>query len=327
LRDCDVARVHVHHHYGNEHYLRRLTESLEVPYDFTVHDYYVLSPHPHLIAPSGRFVGEDLYAAAGQLLDSPYAKAPPASLAAWQAENRWLLIDANRVIVPTRDVDQRLRASIPSIQTIVAAHPAYEHKWRAIKVPFEDNSALRICVLGVVQLHKGLDILSACARLARSNHDPIEFHVIGTTERNRELLDLGVRISGPYTQEDLPHLLRGCSPHLLWYPAQCPETFSYTLSEGLDSGLPLVVPDIGAFPERVGARPWTWVREWNLEPEEWIDFFLTIRRENFARGTPPKRVGTPWDISDQFYHEEYLEWAAEERSGVGRINSLRTAAE
>jgi glycosyltransferase involved in cell wall biosynthesis len=327
LKDCGVGRVHVHHHYGNEHYLRRLIDVLDIFYDFTVHDYYTLSPHPHLIAPNGRFVGEDLYAAARQLLAGKYAKQHPASLAAWQAENRWLLLGASRVIVPTRDVDRRLRANIPSIQTIIAAHPAEERKWRPIKAPFERDARLRICVLGVVLLHKGVDILAACARLARANHDPIEFHVIGTTDRNRELLDLGVRITGPYSQEDLPHLLRGCSPHLLWYPAQCPETFSYTLSEGLHSGLPLVVPNLGAFPERVGARCWTWVREWNLEPEEWIDFFLSIRRENFAKSTPPEPVGVPWDITDEFYHEEYLDWACEDRTEADQTKLLRTAAE
>jgi glycosyltransferase involved in cell wall biosynthesis len=292
-----------------------------------MHDYYSLSPHPHLIAPDGRFVGEDLFASAQALLDGNYAKQHPASLAGWQAENRWLLVGASRVIVPTRDVDRRLRANIPSIQTIIAAHPADDRRWRAIAVAFQRDSALRICILGVVLPHKGVEILSACARLARANHDPIEFHVIGTTDRNRELLDLGVRISGPYTQEDLPHLLRGCGPHVLWYPAQCPETFSYTLSEGLQSGLPLVVPNLGAFPERVGARPWTWVREWNLEPEEWIDFFLSIRAENFANGAAPEPLGTPWDVTDQFYHGEYLAWATEERSAADETNLLRTAAE
>src|SRR2546427_7883740 len=39
-------------------------------------------------------------------------------------------------------------------------------------------------------------------------------------------------------------------PDLAWFPAQWPETYSYTLSACLAAGLPIVAPEIGAFPER-----------------------------------------------------------------------------
>lgn len=38
---------------------------------------------------------------------------------------------------------------------------------------------------------------------------------------------------------------------LIWFPAQWPETYSYTLSACLLGGWPVVAPDLGAFAEKV----------------------------------------------------------------------------
>ena len=39
----------------------------------------------------------------------------------------------------------------------------------------------------------------------------------------------------------------------------CPETYSYTLTTAIDSGLPIVATEIGALPERLTGRPQTWI--------------------------------------------------------------------
>ncbi|MFZ7112438.1 MAG: hypothetical protein ACOWYE_12205, partial [Desulfatiglandales bacterium] len=72
-------------------------------------------------------------------------------------------------------------------------------------------------------------------------------------------------------------LISKSDPHLIWFPAQWPETYSYTLSAALESGRPLVVPDIGAFPERVRGRPLTWVEPWDKPSDRWLEFFLDLR--------------------------------------------------
>ena len=41
---------------------------------------------------------------------------------------------------------------------------------------------------------------------------------------------------------------------LFWFPASCPETFSFTLSEVLETGIPIIASKIGSFPERVKYR-------------------------------------------------------------------------
>jgi glycosyltransferase involved in cell wall biosynthesis len=315
LRDCRVSRVHIHHLFGNEHYLRRLIEALNVPFDYTLHDYYALSPQPHLVGPDGRFVGEDLEAAEEKLLTSGIVRTRPASLRQWRRETSWLLADAARVVAPTNDITRRYQAYFKSLATVVAAHPEAGKAPLMSRSDFSAGQRMRIVCLGVMTEHKGLEVLATCARLARALGDPLEFYLVGdaaTENGGRKLRKSGVEVLGTYADDrELFKRLCAVSPHLLWYPVQCPESFCYTLSEGMSTNLPLVVPDLGSFPERVGGRPWTWVRPWDLEPEEWLAFFLSIRDRNFAVNVPPEVFGTPWSVTDDFYRTGYLNWISE----------------
>ena len=98
----------------------------------------------------------------------------------------------------------------------------------------------------------------------------------------------------------------------MWFPAQWPETYSYTLSACLLAGVPIVVPDLGAFPERVSHRPWTWVRPWRASAEQWLAFFMEIREKHFITGDAPAVApgavvdGMPADPVPWSYTKDYL---------------------
>ena len=64
-------------------------------------------------------------------------------------------------------------------------------------------------------------------------------------------------------------------PDLLWFPAQWPETYSYTLSAALRHGLPVVCSDLGAPAQRLAGRPFSLILPWNSTPQVWLDALLT----------------------------------------------------
>jgi glycosyltransferase involved in cell wall biosynthesis len=312
LEACKLDRIHIHHEFGNESYLERLVNRLGKPFDFTVHDYYALSPNPQLIGPDNRFIGEDLASNANRLLAMSMCSKRPANLANWQSDHRWLLTDAARVIAPSHDVANRLKANVPTLNPIVAAHPEKHTFHQSIHIEkIEAHSPLRIAVLGQLSEHKGCGVLLKCAQLAQKNDYPLSFDLIGQPNVDGDALaQAGVRISGPYDDLLLQTLIRSRRPHLIWYPALWPETYSYTLSAAFTAALPIVVPDIGAFPERVVGRRWSWVCSWDLAPNEWVDFFKHIREANFLAGVEPEcPVGMPSN-DDNFYEQEYLSWHA-----------------
>jgi glycosyltransferase involved in cell wall biosynthesis len=113
-------------------------------------------------------------------------------------------------------------------------------------------------------------------------------------------------------------LIADRQPHLLWYPSRCPETYCYSLSAGLNTGLPVVVADIGAFPERVADRPWSWVCPWDWDPLEWIAFFLDVRARHFLPMSPPvPPSSTASKLNHTFYPDDYLA-PVERDNGVAR---------
>jgi glycosyltransferase involved in cell wall biosynthesis len=318
LTACHLDRIHIHHALGNDHYLEHLVRRLGKPFDFTVHDYYALSPNPQLIGPDNRFVGEDLAANAEHLLAKSMCPKRPTSLIAWQTACRWLLADAARVIVPSHDVSRRLRANLPQLNPIVAYHPEIRGPHEPIHLErIDPETRLRIAVLGQISPHKGHDVLRKCASMVQENKHPLSFDLIGQPVADAKSLEkAGVRISGPYKDRDIQKLIQDRHPHLIWYPALWPETFSYTLSAGLEARLPLVVPNLGAFPERVAGRKWTWVCSWDRAPIEWVAFFLHIRDAHFAVGLEPETPGGVLPKDGNFYEHEYFSWRDEPSEAV-----------
>ena len=69
------------------------------------------------------------------------------------------------------------------------------------------------------------------------------------------------------TRPTCPDLLAHYRVALVLYPSAGPETFSYTLTESWTAGRPVLVPPIGALPERVQGTGAGWV----MTDAEWRD--------------------------------------------------------
>ena len=93
-------------------------------------------------------------------------------------------------------------------------------------------------------------------------------------------------------------------PHVVWFPGQCPETYSYTLTTAINAGLPIVATQIGAFPERLEGRPLTWLVDPEASPEEWLAVFAKVRGMLASQRKPP--VGRPRRAVADYYRDHYL---------------------
>jgi glycosyltransferase involved in cell wall biosynthesis len=260
------------------------------------------------VGADGRFVGDDLEAHEKELLATSIARRRPTSLAAWQDAHNWLVTDADRVIVPSLDVARRVSRFFPAVRPIVSAHPEAGKAAREITFPsLTPADTFRVAMLGDFLRHKGKDTFSECAKIVRRSADKISFELIGDAYGDSQLLrEAGVWVSGRYEEGDVRALLAQRQPHLLWYPAICPESYSYTLSVGLESGIPLAVTDLGSLPERVAGRPWAWVCPWEYTAADWISFFRRIREKNFLSKMAPTRPAGTKPVTSSFYPADYL---------------------
>ncbi|MBB1126934.1 glycosyltransferase [Thiospirillum jenense] len=272
LRDLGVARLHYHQVVGLPERVLALADDLALPYDVTIHDYMVICPHIHLLTAAGRYCGEPEIS----LCDKCLADRPPQAFAHWTPfsitnwRQRWQawLAQATRVICPSQDVASRLQRYWPTLHCTVAPHP---------RPPLPNQHAhltaaqcVKVLILGGLSQPKGRDLVYQCALFAQQHQQPLFFRVIGPAEPLPQTWPaVPLQVTGSYEERDLMALIALERADVFLFPAQIPETFSYTLSAALQTGLPIVATALGAFIERLANYPLAHLLPLDSAIEDW----------------------------------------------------------
>ncbi len=314
LQAYGVRHMHFHHLIGHGKQLRELPARLGVAYDFSAHDFYTMCPHISLTDSSNRFCGEDGSGNCHKCLPAQTGAEPAPQIDGWRVENADFLSNARHVLAPSRDAARRFVRFAPKADIRFAPHcDIHDRATREVAAPAPHAAAavLKIVVIGALSAIKGADLLEAVAADAVRRGLPIEFHLLGFAYRTlKSGPGTALTVHGPYADAELPILLAELKPDLAWFPAQWPETYSYTLSACLDAALPIVAPDLGAFPERLAARSWTWIRPWSDDAPTFARFFDEVRTTNFIAAQPPVPPVLPAAASlDESVESEIGSWS------------------
>lgn len=315
LKGLRVQRIHYHHVLKHQDCIKDLPRDLGVDFDFTVHDYFTVCPQIHLLDYTNEYCSEPDEKACNKCI----AVAPPqqgfdGTVNEWRNRYTWLVQKADRVIVPSVDVANRIRNYFPLVSPVVAPHPDItpEERYTPVSVrQLEPSEPLRIAVLGAMSQGKGADLLEACALDARQRGLDIDFHLIGYAYRKLcSIPRARLTIHGEYEEDQLQGYFDVIKPHLVWFPARGPETYSYTLSSCLKLGMPIAATDLGALPERLAGRDSSWVLPWQTTARDWSDFFAKLATEHFSGKTAPvtESVSPTLSGDDEFYTKKYLGW-------------------
>lgn len=300
LSSLGVGRVHFHHTMGLHTRLWGLPCDLDCQYDITVHDYYFINGNPTLTNGKARFVGDDY----GYAFDQACAEAYPIPVSAkqWRCNVGELIEKADRLIFPSSDACQRFSQFFSTNEAIVAWHPDHILAKPYPEISFKDTRPrpLRILVLGALSREKGADLLEQIAE--QLSGEGFEFHLAGYAYR---ALSASVFTLGPYENGEASELIDSVSADVIWFPALWPETYSYTLSHALEKGLPVVVPDIGAFTERVRGRSNVATIPWNSSVETWLKFWREVKNSGELCGNDAPMGGLT-EQTAEFYSASYL---------------------
>ena len=319
LRSMQVARIHIHHLMGMDMDVRALISRLGVPFDVTVHDYYALCPQINLLPwRDSLYCGEpDIAGCNACIANRPSHGAR--DIITWRGQHAWQFREADRVLCPTQDVITRLRRYGLAGNAVLAPHEKVEVAPWPMRILPPGQGKLRIAVLGTLVNHKGARIVASVAELA----DPkaIEIHLIGDVEGSFAASALKrMKVTGRYDEADLPALIKTAAPHVIWFPATLPETFSYTLSAAIAAGAPIAATRIGAHQERLDGRPYTWLADVATSPLAWIALFERIRGR-LAEAPPAAPVLRP--ANADFYATQYLQPLTGRRSARRRATPSR----
>ena len=106
-----------------------------------------------------------------------------------------------------------------------------------------------VASVGRIGPHKGSEVLVKMQHMVQERGLPIDFMVIGDFVDPR--FSGKIKDTGPYNPDDLAKFLHDFEVSCVVLPFRWPETFSYVTHEICAVGIPLVVPNIGAPPEKV----------------------------------------------------------------------------
>jgi len=325
LNFVGVGHIHFHHLIGINDKILDIKNHLSCGYDVTIHDYYFINSNPSLTDKNGIFAG-DIPEVRDRLCNETIKLPSDLTASQWREKFSAWLNSADRVIFPSADTKKRFCSIFPdtTINSIVAWHPDYEVSAPYPQVSFNYTSGerLKILVLGAISREKGALMLEEVANNLK--HENIEFHLLGYAFRPLE----SVITHGAYSSNELSHKLMAIQPHVMWYPAQWPETYSYTLSAALENGIPIIAPNIGAFGERLAGRKFTRIVEWDSSVRKMNQLFLSLYKnpETFfnKENVEPFLDISEVDIQKDFYRKSYIkpEWFRESMLGRTDIKSL-----
>jgi glycosyltransferase involved in cell wall biosynthesis len=293
LRALAVRRVDLLCTIGLQAHAPALLDRLAVPFDVTLLAYELLADNAHLMDPAGRFVGEHAISALAAPIRSP------------------LLASAERRIACSRDLAWRAGRLLPGQPILPVRLPERgEPDQRAPRLPkLRAGEPLRVLVLGRLAPHKGLATIREVARIADARNFPIEIICLGEAQVPPSELPASarVRLLGRYDVAQLESIVRPLRPHLAWLPFAVPETHSFTLSEVMGLRLPLLATGIGAVPERVEGRSYTWLLPFEeATPEGFLGWLENLARERLV--IPPHWLPTGHlpPLAADFYERDYL---------------------
>jgi glycosyltransferase involved in cell wall biosynthesis len=252
VRDYGITAVVISSLIGHSLDILRLT----VPVIVVCHDYYPLCAAIYLV------FGETICERCGEpelhacnesnpqnifFLNSP----PPAWLELRREFEMEVLRSKIPLIAPTPSVRQHYCRLAPALfdNFQVIAHGTTRITTTPLPPP-SDHAGLRIVVLGSVASHKGMAILRDVISSAPHSY---EFHLVGCGDEGTQAFGSMKRVFTvpQYDWIDLPDIMRRISPDLGLLVSIVPETFSYTLQELMDMGIPPVCTRIGSFADRI----------------------------------------------------------------------------
>lgn len=279
LRAIGIDRIHLHHVHGLPAWILDLPRALGVPCDVTLHDYFAACPRYHM-GPDGDC--DDGKGRCERCLDAgpdPWGL----GLGGWRERFDGFLRDAARVIAPSHDVASRMQRYFPGLALEQWPHP---------ERPLRPVVLFKVALLGAVSEAKGARVLEACAQDAARRALPLHFHVIGHVDRPMETAPRApLTIGGSYAEDDVARIVALERPDAWLFLSRVPETYSYTLSIALGTGLPIVAIDLGAIGERLREARSAHLVAAEATPAQINDALLAHLQR--ARMTPRARVATP----------------------------------
>ena len=233
-----------------------LAQTLNATLDFKIHDFYALCSSPHLLDFEGKYCGvpQD-FGVCSRCLKRNYGwyhswypeENKPIDIAEWRKPFAELFEAATTVTFFDSSAVKIVRQAFYLESSKVKVIP---HTINYFKCDNQMNikGPLHIGILGTLSQGKGGNVVKALYEHIEKQGIHIPITVVGPSVVE---VPLRINVHGNYSPNDLPTIVGNNGINVILVPSIVPETFSYTISEAMKMGLPIVAFNLGAQGNRV----------------------------------------------------------------------------
>jgi glycosyltransferase involved in cell wall biosynthesis len=235
-----------------------------IDYVFFVHDFYAVCPTYTLLNEAGVYCREqqepDLCNRCLRQVGCELTE----DIREWRALFQEFLLGAKAVLAPSQSTADSIRKYYPDLTVCVQEHEVGSYVYPTFDAQTLEDEYLTIAVLGAISEIKGAAIIYELVEKIRAAKLPVRIKVIGITHLHNAYYqseDGVLEITGVYDNRDVSSLLAQYRVSAVLIASVCPETYSYTTSEAIASGYPVLAFDLGAPAERIRRQDCGWVVE------------------------------------------------------------------
>lgn len=243
-----IDTIHIHHMIGHFFDIIDVAKEKNIYSIITLHDFYSLCPSINMLYKMEKYCPtlkekncEECIAHKTGLKNNIIKN--------WH--HRWeeFLSLFDKIIVPSKNTKNEINNIYKNINIKVIEHGINLNRSSYVS-SIDDTKQFNIAFVGVMSIHKGGKILEELVNRTKGSN--LKFHLFGASEfKELEKNKKNYVYHGRYRREELSKLIEENNINLVCNFSIWAETYSYTLTEEIASGVPVLSFDIGAVGDRI----------------------------------------------------------------------------
>lgn len=243
----NINIAHIHHLIGNYFDLFDALREKNIYTVITLHDYYSICLRINKLYKNKKYCSNPTADDCAECMKNKDISLERSFNLNKKWKELWhkYLKQCDYIICPSLSAKEEINKVYSDININIIEHGIdIDSKNKNLKLDDHNN----IAFVGAIGIHKGSNILRKLINTRKSNF--FQVHLFGKLDipmnSHKNFIN-----HGKYNRDELPKLLKENNIKIVCLFSICPETYSYTLTEAVASGVPVIAFDFGAIAERI----------------------------------------------------------------------------